>query len=142
MRLEVLRNELEKFLVNQYKFEPEFDEENEALIVSCNIKFRDFDDHVLLRIITFASGASTILFIFDKIELTLEVMLRINAFNEHVQLLKAYVNENGLLTFKHTIIDAVLESNINEALETLINVFVDIETRKHLDPLTEMTFSK
>lgn len=141
MRIDVLRNELEKYLKNKYNFEPLIEEKDDSIIVKCSIKFRDFDDEVLLRISAFTSGESTISFIFDKIELTLEVMLRINAFNENVNWLKAFINENGYLTFKYPIIDAVIESNVVDAIEFLFKIITNENTRKHLDPLTVLTFN-
>ena len=94
----------------------------------------------IVRVNAYASGATSISFIFDKIELTLEVMLRLNAFNESVHWFKAYVNENGFLTLKHPIIDAVIESNVVDALEHLFKIIVEDETKKHLRPLTELTY--
>lgn len=142
MRLDVLRNELEKCLVAKYKFEPDFEVKDDGLITRCNIKIQDLDDNVFMRVNSYTSGLTTIWFVFDKIELTLEVMLRLNAFNESVHWFKAYVNENGFLTLKHPIIDAVLESNVVEALEYLFKIITQEETRQHLRPLTDLTFKE
>jgi hypothetical protein len=140
MRLVVLRNELEKFLADKYHLEPLFEEEKDFMVAKCNIKFRDFDDGVFMRVTAYENGSATLTFIFDKIDLTLETMLRINAFNENIHWLKAYVNENSFLAFKHPIIDAVIESNVVETLDYIIKIFTDEETKKHLDPLTELTY--
>ncbi|MFA5235427.1 MAG: hypothetical protein WC399_01035 [Bacilli bacterium] len=142
MRLVVLRNELEKYLTTKYKLEPLFEEDKDFMVAKCNIKFRDFDDGVYLRITAYEEGSATITFIFDKIDLTLETMLRINAFNENIHWLKAYVNENSFLAFKHPIIDAVIESNVVEALDYLIKILTNEETKKHLAPLTELTYAE
>ena len=142
MRLEVLRNELEKFLNTTYKLDPRFEATDESISAKCNIKFKHFDDDVLLQIVGFKSGAASISFLFDKIELTSEIMLRLNAFNEHVHWIKAYINENGYLAFQHQIIDAVIESNVIDATEFLFNVISDEQTRKHLDTLTALTYGE
>jgi hypothetical protein len=142
MRLDVLRKELEKLLKTKYEFEPRFEEDGDSLVAKCNIKIRDIDDGVFLRIIAFESGSCAVTFVFDKIELTMEVLLRINAFNEGVHWFKAYVNEGGFLTFKHPIADAIVEANVIETVEFLFGILTKDETRKYLEPLTELTYSE
>ena len=111
-----------------FDFKIEGEEDNERARATADVTLNGFDDDIHL-VFTARSGSGVDFnAVFDKLDLTNEVMMLLNEFNENEFYFKLYVRNDGYLNINHDFIcddESMLEDYVGECLSRLADLSDD-----------------
>lgn len=133
-----------RMLLNHYdklKFE-ESSDDNRVRLVAKGVHFKSFDDDVRFEFSFNKNGAASVTIIFDSLEPTKYNYDLINAFNDNIGFLKAYLTErNGhhFFAIEHYAYEVVSEENAVSTLVAMIDMILSDRVKEYLLPIVRIT---
>ena len=133
-----------RMLLNHYdklKFEESSDESRVRLIAK-GVHFKSFDDDVRFEFSFNKNGAASVTIIFDSLEPTKYNYDLINAFNDNVGFLKAYLTErNGhhFFAIEYYLYEAPNEKNAVNTLISMVKMLTGDRSKQFLLPILNLT---
>lgn len=131
-----LEKELSKKWAN-LDFECEY--EKDSVTFAASLTLNNHDDDIRAIIEAYEGGGSLFRAVFDKIDLTEDVLRLLNEFNADDPFFKAYVREDGFLELRHFFVcydESMFKSYASEFLIRL----ADMADNEILQALTENTY--
>ena len=133
-----------RMLLNHYdklKFE-ESSDDSRVRLTAKGVHFKSFDDDVRLEFSFNKNGAASVTIIFDSLEPTKYNYDLINAFNDNVGFLKAYLTErNGhhFFAIEHYAYEVVSEENAVNTLISMVKMLTGDRSKQFLLPILNLT---
>lgn len=118
-----------------------FEKEGDCLTCKASLTAQSYDDEIFTVIQLYKGGFGAVTFHFDFLEQNARTLELVNAFNDNVPYLKAFIQENNCLAISHSIEYCTKDTaaqNVKRAFDDLVNE----GTKKYLLPLTEITRPK
>lgn len=116
--------------------------DDKVRLVAKGVHFKSFDDDVRLEYTFNQNGAASITIVFDSLDPTKYSYDLVNAFNDNVGFLKAYITERNnhhFFALEHYVYEVVTEQNAVETLVNMIDIMLSDNTKKYLLPILRMT---
>ena len=133
-----------RMLLNHYdklKFE-ETSDDSRVRLTAKGVHFKSFDDDVRFEFSFNKNGAASVTIIFDSLEPTKYNYDLINAFNDNVGFLKAYLTErNGhhFFAIEHYAYEVVSEENAVNTLISMVKMLTGDRSKQFLLPILNLT---
>ena len=133
-----------RMLLNHYnklKFE-EISYDDRVHLYSKGVHCKSLHDDVRFEFIFAKNGAAAVTFIFDSLEPTKYNYDLINAFNDNVGFLKAYITErNGhhFFVIEHYAYELVTEENAVSTLVAMVDRGLSDKVKEYLFPILRLT---
>lgn len=116
-------------------------EGNRYLRITNYLEIKDISDDVCAHFTFSEFGYFSIEFIFDMLDETEENLILINEYNYNVVFFKAYINEDGYLTFAHDGLSTANEKKlINDILCLSINTFIADDNISYIKKIINFTY--
>ena len=134
-----------KLLLKHYKKKLVFEEkegEGKVNLVAKGVKFGAFDDDVRMEFTFKEDGVATVTFVFDTLEPTQSNLALVNAYNDNIGFLKAYITErNGhhFFAIEHYAYEVVSEENAVSTLVAMIDMILSDRVKEYLLPIVRIT---
>ena len=121
------------------------EETADKMVLQADLQARDhFDDDVLVKIVSFASGTLHVFFTFDHLDKNLRNYELINDFNTNTSWFSAYIKEgqrgNFFLEIHYATVDNVTEDIMAESVEFAFDQLLNEDSFEYLRQLTQVTY--
>lgn len=134
-----------KLLLKHYKKKLVFEEkegEGKVNLVAKGVKFGAFDDDVRMEFTFKEDGVATVTFVFDTLEPTQSNLALVNAYNDNIGFLKAYITErNGhhFFAIEYYLFEALNEKNAVNTLISMVKMLTGDRSKQFLLPILNLT---
>ena len=142
MNLKKAKKNLEKLFKSlglDFDFDENFDSNgNDRLKATNSITIENYDDDITVIIEYYPSGLCDVRFVFDQLDKSHESFALLNAFNNGVYGLKAYVRGDGFLEISSEA-ENVYDDQIADFVNTAFNNILNKSIEKYLVPISRRT---
>jgi len=140
INLKNAEKELRKVLNVKRGLDFEYKYENDCMTASNSITCKTYKDDIYVSLDVYEDGLLCISLVFDKINLTDQVIDLINKFNKTSVWLTAYVNNKGYLKLRNNIFVGSEKSAV-ENIDFILDHFLSDKIKNVLSPLSQLTYS-
>lgn len=110
----------------------------EVAKATAGVNLKGFDDDITIVISAYSGGVVEFRAVFDKIELSEEVLVLVNQFNLGSTVFRAFVREDGYLELSHGFV-ATGEDELEEYINEMLYSLIDLEEDEIMQTLTAFT---